>query len=137
MRIVLLFDIYTLQINIFLNKKMKRRLLQQSLELATEIHQLMKDVPGEDSSNITEPINTLSLTVQSHLVRGQKQESEELGNSLALSRVALSELEAKLLETVKLRKLKKMTINPTLAKIADLSGEIEVEIGRASCRERV
>lgn len=126
MRIVLLFDIYTLQINIFLNKKMKRRLLQQSLELATEIHQLMKDVPGEDSSNITEPINTLSLTVQSHLVRGQKQESEELGNSLALSRVALSELEAKLLETVKLRKLKKMTINPTLAKIADLSGEIEV-----------
>ena len=126
MRIVLLFDIYTLQINIFLNKKMKRRLLQQSLELATEIHQLMKDVSGEDSSTITEPINTLSLTVQSHLVRGQKQEAEELGNSLALSRTALSELEAKLLETVKLRKLKKMTINPTLAKITDLSGEIEV-----------
>ncbi len=105
---------------------MKRRLLQQSLELATEIHQLMKEVPGEDSSNITEPINTLSLTVQSHLVRGQKQESEELVNSLASSRVALTELEEKLLETVKLRKLKKMTINPTLAKITDLHGEIEV-----------
>ena len=105
---------------------MKRRLLQQSLDLATEIHQLMKQVPGDDAEVVTEPINTLSLTVQSHLVRGQKQEQEELGNSLTLSRTALSELEAKLLETVKLRKLKKMTINPTLAKISDLSAEIEV-----------
>ena len=68
---------------------MKRRLLQQSLDLATEIHQLMKQVPGDDVA-------------------------------------ALSELEEKLLETVKLRKLRKMTINPTLARINDLKAEIEV-----------
>ena len=105
---------------------MKRRLLQQSLELATEIHQLMKQVPGEDVSSITEPINTLSLSAQSHLVRAQKQESDELSNSLASAQEALSELDSKLLETVKLRKLKKMTINPILAHIKDLKAEIEV-----------
>jgi hypothetical protein len=105
---------------------MKRRLLQQSLELATEIHQLMKQVPGDDVADITDPINTLSLTAQSHLVRAQKQESEELANSLGLAQVALSELEEKLLETVKLRKLRKMTINPTLAHIKDLKAEVEV-----------
>ncbi len=114
----------TIRVNI-LKKIMKRRLLQQSLELATEIHQLMKQVPGEDVSNITEPINTLSLTAQSHLVRAQKQESEELSNSLTLAQVALTELEEKLLETVKLRKLRKMTINPILAHINDLKAEVE------------
>ena len=35
-------------------------------------------------------------------------------------------LEEKLLETVKLRKLRKMTINPTLAHIKDLKAEVEV-----------
>ena len=104
---------------------MKRRLLQQSLELATEIHQLMKQVPGENVSDITEPINTLSLTAQSHLVRAQKQESEELSNSLISAQGVLTELEAKLLETVKLRKLRKMTINPILAHINDLKAEID------------
>ncbi len=105
---------------------MKRRLLQQSLELATEIHQLTKQVAGDDASIIIDPINTLSLTVQSHLVRGQKQESLELGNSLGLAIAALNELETLLLETVKLRKLKKMTINPYLVKINELKVETEV-----------
>ena len=108
---------------------MKRRLLQQSLELATEIHQLMKEMPGEEEpTEITEPIKTLALTVQSHLVRSQKQEAEELSESLASAQTALADLETKLLETVKLRKLRKMRINPTLARMKDLSAEIgEVE----------
>ena len=104
---------------------MKRRLLQQSLELATEIHQLMKQVPEDSSSDIIDTINTLSLTAQSHLTRGQKQESEELASSFLSAQEALSELETKLLEAVKLRKLKKMTINPILSKISDLRDEIE------------
>ena len=51
---------------------MKRRLLQQSLELSTEIHALIDQVPEEKVSEDTEQVKTLSLTVQSHLVRAQK-----------------------------------------------------------------
>ncbi|HTN68021.1 MAG TPA: hypothetical protein VLZ33_01000 [Dysgonamonadaceae bacterium] len=102
---------------------MKRRLVQQSLELATEIHELTKQLSEKDA-DISEPINTLSLETQSHLVRGQKQEAEELKESLESAQTSLSKLEEKLLETVKLRKLRKMTINPVLAHMSDLNAEI-------------
>ena len=109
---------------------MKRKLLQQSLDLSTEIHALIDQVPKDKSSEDTEQVKTLSLTVQSHLARAQNQVSEELLNSLELSLVTLTELETKMLETVKQRRLKKMTINPLLAKIKELEAEVKVVAGQ-------
>ena len=57
---------------------MKRRLLQESLDLATEIHALINEVPEDKASEETEEVKTLSLAVQSHLVRAQSREEEEL-----------------------------------------------------------
>ena len=109
---------------------MKRRLLQQSLDLSTEIHALISQVPEDKVSEDTEQVKTLSLTVQSHLVRAQKQESEELSESFLLAIATLSELEEKMLQTVKQRRLKKMAINPLLAKIKDLVIEVKVTSGQ-------
>ena len=103
---------------------MKRTLLHKSLELSTEIHQLLKQVPEEKKTETTEQVKTLSLTIQSHLVKGQKQELVELKGSLELASLALTELNSQLLETVKQRSLKKMTINPVLAQMVTLGEEI-------------
>ena len=74
-------------------------------------------------------MKTLSLAVQSHLVRAQSREGEELVEVLRESLESLTELEEKMLETVKLRKLRKMAINPLLAKMKDLEAEIKLLAG--------
>ncbi len=108
---------------------MKRRLLQVSLDLATEIHALINQVPEDKVSEETEQVKTLSLAVQSHLVRAQTREAEELLEVFEDALTSLTELEEKMLETVKLRKLKKMAINPLLAKIKELETEIKTLAG--------
>ena len=104
---------------------MKRRLLQVSLDLATEIHALVDDLPEERVSEETEQVKTLSLAVQSHLVRAQTREGEELVEVLETAIDSINELEEKMLEAVKLRKLRKMAINPVLAQMKDLQAEIK------------
>ena len=104
---------------------MKRRLLQVSLDLATEIHALVDDLPEERVSEETEQVKTLSLAVQSHLVRAQTREGEELVEILVTAIESITELEEKMLEAVKLRKLRKMAINPVLAQMKDLQAEIK------------
>lgn len=108
---------------------MKRRLLQESLDLATEIHALINEVPEDKVSEETEEVKTLSLAVQSHLVRAQSREEEELLEVLNAAIVSITELEEKMLEAVKLRKLKKMAINPLLAKMKELDIEIKLLAG--------
>ena len=108
---------------------MKRRLLQVSLDLATEIHALINEVPEDKVSEETEEVKTLSLAVQSHLVRAQNREGEELLEVLQSAIDSIAELEKKMLETVKLRKLKKMAINPLLAKMKELDTEIKLLAG--------
>ena len=108
---------------------MKRRLLQVSLDLATEIHALIKEVREDKVSEETEQVKTLSLAVQSHLVRAQTRDGEELVEVLREALESLTELEEKMLETVKLRKLRKMAINPLLAKMKDLEAEIKLLAG--------
>ena len=108
---------------------MKRRLLQVSLDLATEIHALIKEVPEDKVSEETEQVKTLSLAVQSHLVRAQTRDGEELVEVLREALESLTEQEEKMLETVKLRKLRKMAINPLLAKMKDLEAEIKLLAG--------
>ncbi len=105
---------------------MKRRLLQVSLDLATEVHALINQLPEDKTSEETEEVKTLSLAVQSHLVRAQSREAEELFEVLSAALVSITELEEKMLEAVKLRKLKKMAINPLLAKMKDLEAEIKL-----------
>ena len=109
---------------------MKRRLLQQSLDLSTEIHALIDQVPEDKVSEDTEQVKTLSLTIQSHLTRAQNQESEEFSESLESALTALTELEDKMLQTVKQRRLKKMAINPLLAKIKELVTDVKVVAGK-------
>ena len=104
---------------------MKRRLLQVSLDLATEIHAMIDNLPEDRVSEETEEVNTLSLAVQSHLVRSQTREGEELVEALKSAIDSLHELEEKMLEAVKLRKLRKMAINPLLAQMKDLEAEIK------------
>lgn len=104
---------------------MKRSLLHKSLELSTEIHQLLKQVPEEKKTETIEQVKTLSLTVQSHLVKSQKLELEDLKGSLELANIALTELETQLLGTVKERAMKKMTINPVLAQMTTLGEDIQ------------
>ncbi len=111
------------------NNNMKRRLLQVSLDLATDIHALISEVPEDKVSEETEQVKTLSLAVQSHLVRAQTREAEELLQVFEEALASLTQLEEKMLETVKLRKLKKMAINPFLAKIKELETEIKTLAG--------
>lgn len=108
---------------------MKRKLLQESLELSTEIHALINQVPEDKVSDDTEQVKTLSLAFQSHLVRAQKREAEELFETLEAALAAITELEEKMLETVKQRRLKKMAINPMLAKMKELEIEIKTLAG--------
>ncbi len=108
---------------------MKRKLLQESLDLSTEIHALINQVPEDKASEDTEQVKTLSLAVQSHLVRSQKREAEELLETLQLALASITELEEKMLETVKQRRLKKMAINPMLAKMKELETEIKILAG--------
>ncbi len=108
---------------------MKRKLLQESLDLSTEIHALINQVPEDKVSDDTEQVKTLSLAVQSHLVRSQKREAEELLETLQLALTSIKELEEKMLETVKQRRLKKMAINPMLAKMKELETEIKILAG--------
>ena len=109
---------------------MKRRLLQQSLELATEIHALIDQVPEDKVAEVTEQVKTQSLQVQSHLTRAQSLDAEELAESLESAITSLTDLEEKMLLAVKQRRLKKMAINPLLAKIKDLILEIKVASGQ-------
>ena len=108
---------------------MKRKLLQESLELSTEIHALVNQVPEDKVSDDTEQVKTLSLAFQSHLVRAQKREAEELFETLEAALAAITELEDKMLENVKQRRLKKMAINPMLAKLKELEIEIKTLAG--------
>ena len=108
---------------------MKRKLLQESLELSTEIHALINQVPEDKVSDDTEQVKTLSLAFQSHLVRAQKREGEELFETLEAALNAITELEEKMLEAVKQRRLKKMAINPMLAKMKELEIEIKTLAG--------
>ena len=108
---------------------MKRKLLQESLELSTEIHALINQVPEDKVSDDTEQVKTLSLAFQSHLVRAQKREAEELFETLEAALAAITELEDKMLENVKQRRLKKMAINPMLAKLKELEIEIKTLAG--------
>ena len=108
---------------------MKRKLLQESLELSTEIHALINQVPEDKVSDDTEQVKTLSLAFQSHLVRAQKREAEELYETLEAALAAITELEDKMLENVKQRRLKKMDINPMLAKLKELEIEIKTLAG--------
>lgn len=108
---------------------MKRKLLQESLELSTEIHALVNQVPEDKASEDTEQVKTLSLAFQSHLVRAQKREGEELFETLEAALNAITELEEKMLEAVKQRRLKKMAINPMLAKMKELEIEIKTLAG--------
>lgn len=109
---------------------MKRRLLQESLDLSTEIHAMIDQVPEDKASEDTEMVKTLSLAVQSHLVRSQKREDEELLETLESALASITQLEEKMLETVKQRRLRKMTINPILAKMKDLETEIKILAGQ-------
>ena len=104
---------------------MKRRLLQVSLDLATEIHAMIDNLPEERVSEETEEVKTFSLAVQSHLVRAQNREGEELVEVLQSAIESIHELEEKMLEAVKLRKLRKMAINPLLAQMKELEAEIK------------
>lgn len=104
---------------------MKRRLLQVSLDLATEIHAMIDNLPEDRVSEKTEDVKTQSLAVQSHLVRSQKREGEELVETLNSAIDSLHELEEKMLEAVKVRNLRKMAINPLLAQMKDLEAEIK------------
>ncbi len=108
---------------------MKRRLLQVSLDLATEIHALINQLPEDKVSEETEEVKVLSLAVQSHLVRAQSREGEELLEVLMTALESITDLEEKMLEAVKLRKLKKMAINPLLAKMKELETEIKILAG--------
>ena len=108
---------------------MKRKLLQESLELSTEIHALINQVPEDKVSDDTEQVKTLSLAFQSHLVRAQKREAEELYETLEAALAAITELEDKMLENVEQRRLKKMAINPMLAKLKELEIEIKTLAG--------
>ena len=108
---------------------MKRKLLQESLELSTEIHALINQVPEDKASDDTEQVKTLSLAFQSHLVRAQKRDDEELFETLEAALAAITELEEKMLENVKQRRLKKMAINPMLAKLKELEIEIKTMAG--------
>ena len=108
---------------------MKRRLLQVSLDLATEIHALVDDLPEERVSEETEQVKTMSLAVQSHLVRAQTREGDELVEVLKTTIDSITELEEKMLEAVKLRKLRKMPINPILAQMKELQAEIKLLAG--------
>ena len=132
---IFILPIYTLTIQSLTsfknstNNNMKRRLLQVSLDLATEIHALISEVPEDKVSEETEQVKTLSLAVQSHLVRAQTREAEELLQVFEEALASLTQLEEKMLETVKLRKLKKMAINPFLAKIKELETEIKTLAG--------
>ncbi len=108
---------------------MKRKLLQESLELSTEIHALINQVPEDKVSDDTEQVKMLSLAFQSHLVRAQKREAEELFETLEAALAAITELEEKMLEAVKQRRLKKMAINPMLAKMKELEIEIKTLAG--------
>ena len=108
---------------------MKRKLLQESLELSTEIHALINQVPEDKVSDDTEQVKTLSLAFQSHLVRAQKREAEELYETLEAALAGITELEDKMLENVKQRRLKKMAINPMLAKLKELEIEIKTLAG--------
>ena len=109
---------------------MRRRLLQDSLDLSTEIHALIDQVPEDKASEVTEQVKTLSLTVQSHIARAQKREDEELVESFESALSSLAELEAKMLEAVKQRRLRKMAINPLLAKMKILEEEIKLAAGQ-------
>ncbi len=71
----------------------------------------------------------LSLAFQSHLVRAQKREAEELFETLEAALAAITELEEKMLEAVKQRRLKKMAINPMLAKMKELETDVKVLAG--------
>ncbi len=62
-------------------------------------------------------------------MRAQTREGEELVEVLREALESLTELEEKMLETVKLRKLRKMAINPLLAKMKDLEAEIKLLAG--------
>ena len=86
-------------------------------------------MPEDKASEETEEVKTLSLAVQSHLVRAQSREEEELLEVLNAAIVSIAELEEKMLEAVKLRKLKKMAINPLLAKMKELDIEIKLLAG--------
>ena len=108
---------------------MKRKLLQESLELSTEIHALINQVPEDKVSDDTEQVKMLPLAFQSHLVRAQKREAEELFETLEAALAAITELEEKMLEAVKQRRLKKMAINPMLAKMKELEIEIKTLAG--------
>lgn len=108
---------------------MKRKLLQESLELSTEIHALINQVPEDKVSDDTEQVKTLSLAFQSHLVRAQKRDGEELFETFEAALASITDLENKMLEAVKQRRLKKMAINPMLAKIKELEIEIKTLAG--------
>ena len=120
---------YTLRTFLRTNNYMKRKLLQESLELSTEIHALINQVPEDKVSDDTEQVKMLSLAFQSHLVRAQKREAEELFETLEAALAAITELEEKMLEAVKQRRLKKMAINPMLAKMKELEIEIKTLAG--------
>ncbi len=108
---------------------MRRKLLQDSLNLSTEIHALIDQLPEDKKSEDTEQVKTLSLALQSQIVRAQKREAEELLESLEATLASLSDLEAKMLEAVKQRRLKKMAINPLLAKMKELETDVKVLAG--------
>ena len=108
---------------------MKRKLLQESLELSTEIHALINQVPEDKASDDTEQVKTLSLAFQSHLVRAQKRDDEELFETQEAALAAITEVEEKMLENVKQRRLKKMAINPMLVKLKELEIEIKTLAG--------
>lgn len=108
---------------------MKRRLLQESLNLSTEIHALIDQLPEDKKSEETEQVKILSLAVQSHFVKAQNREAEELFESLESGIKALDDLREKMLEAVKLRKLKKMAINPLLKKMKEIEEETKILAG--------
>lgn len=108
---------------------MKRRLLQVSLDLATEIHAMIDDLPENRVSEKTDEVKTLSLAVQSHLTRAQTREGEEEVETLKSAVDSLHELEEKMLEAVKIRNLRKMAINPLLAQMEELEAEIKLLAG--------
>ena len=108
---------------------MRRKLLQDSLDLSTEIHALVDQLPEDKKSEVTEEVKTLSLALQSQIVRAQKREAEELLETLESTLTAITDLETKMLEAVKQRKLKKMAINPLLAKMKLLETDVKVLAG--------
>ena len=109
------------------------KIWQQSMEIVTDIYNLLDNLPGIERYALADQIRRSSVSVPSNIAEGQRRNSnKDFIRFLSISRGSLAELETQLMLCERLKYLDEASVNGILLRTKTVDKMIVSLIGTLS-----